>query len=429
MKVSLRDGRLTGKTCPSVRDFHSLLWLHALLAIVFLLTSATASLALTAEQIAVIANKNQPDSLRLATFYMEKRGIPVNNLITIDIDPAESCKRSDYNTFIAKPIRSFLEKYSSAARIRCLVSMYGVPLKITTPSFSLSARQTFTTLKQKKEDLQQSVEKSKGDVQESLKKELVKIKKELSYYRKINDMRASVDSELSLLLRIYPLAHWLPNPFYKGNPANLLTIGTEDILMVSRLDGPDPESVKRIITDSLAAEQNGLQGTAFLDARWPDPGIEAVRNYRWYDRSIHRAAGVIEKSDTLQSVVIDDSGELFQPGPRRKAALYCGWYSLAHYIDAFDWQTGAVGYHIASSECTTLKKKGSQVWCKIMLEKGVAATIGPVGEPYVHAFPPPDLFFSFLTSGKTLIESYFFSLPHLSWKMVLIGDPLYRPFK
>ena len=64
----------------------------------------------------------------------------------------------------------------------------------------------------------------------------------------------------------------------------------------------------------------------------------------------------------------------------------------------------------------------------MMLEKGAAATIGPVGEPYVDAFPPPELFFSFLTAGRNLVESYFFSLPHLSWKMVLIGDPLYRPF-
>ena len=31
--------------------------------------------------------------------------------------------------------------------------------------------------------------------------------------------------------------------------------------------------------------------------------------------------------------------------------------------------------------------------------------------------------------GKlSLAECYLLSLPYLSWKMVLIGDPLYRPF-
>ena len=61
---------------------------------------------------------------------------------------------------------------------------------------------------------------------------------------------------------------------------------------------------------------------------------------------------------------------------------------------------------------------------------GVAATLGPVGEPYLQAFPPPELFFSLLTDGYyTLVEVYFLSLPYLSWQMILVGDPLYRPFK
>jgi hypothetical protein len=64
-----------------------------------------------------------------------------------------------------------------------------------------------------------------------------------------------------------------------------------------------------------------------------------------------------------------------------------------------------------------------------MIEKGACATLGPVGEPYVQAFPMPELFFGFLTEGVlSLAECYMVSLPFLSWKMVLIGDPLYRPF-
>jgi uncharacterized protein (TIGR03790 family) len=65
-----------------------------------------------------------------------------------------------------------------------------------------------------------------------------------------------------------------------------------------------------------------------------------------------------------------------------------------------------------------------------MLEKGVAATLGPVSEPYVNAFPLPELFFGLLVDGNlTLAECYLISIPYLSWKMVLVGDPLYQPFK
>ena len=65
-----------------------------------------------------------------------------------------------------------------------------------------------------------------------------------------------------------------------------------------------------------------------------------------------------------------------------------------------------------------------------MLEDGAAATVGPVSEPYLQAFPVPEVFFGTLLDGYyTLAETYFLSLPYISWQMVLVGDPLYRPFK
>jgi len=199
--------------------------------------------------------------------------------------------------------------------------------------------------------------------------------------------------------------------------------------MVSRLDGPSPEIVKRIIDDSIAAEKTGLNSTAYFDARWPNKEEVKTFGYGFYDRSIHRAAGLVKKSGLLP-VQIEQTQQLFGIGEAPNASLYCGWYSLANYIDAFTWTPGAVGYHIASSECATLKGSNSNVWCKRMLDEGVAATIGPVGEPYVQAFPVPEIFFRFLIDGYlTLAECYQISLPYLSWKMVLVGDPLYRPFK
>ena len=199
--------------------------------------------------------------------------------------------------------------------------------------------------------------------------------------------------------------------------------------MVCRLDAPTVDDVKRLIDDSLFAEKNGLTGKAYFDARWPDPERNDLKGYVYYDRSIHLAAEKIY--DTyFMPVITDEKIELFQPGQCPDAALYCGWYKLAEYIDAFTWNKGSIGYHIASAECTTLKNKSSNVWCKRMLEKGIAATIGPVGEPYVQAFPIPELFFGLLVKGEmTLVECYFASLPFISWKMVLVGDPLYNPFE
>ena len=57
-------------------------------------------------------------------------------------------------------------------------------------------------------------------------------------------------------------------------------------------------------------------------------------------------------------VVLDKKPAVFPPGSCPDAALYCGWYSLANYVPAFKWNKGAVGYHVASSEATTLKQAG-----------------------------------------------------------------------
>ena len=38
-------------------------------------------------------------------------------------------------------------------------------------------------------------------------------------------------------------------------------------MLVCRLDAPTPETVRRMITDSLAAEKDGLTGLAYIDAR------------------------------------------------------------------------------------------------------------------------------------------------------------------
>ena len=89
-----------------------------------------------------------------------------------------------------------------------------------------------------------------------------------------------------------------------------------------------------------------------------------------------------------------------------------------------------MAYHLASSEADTLRDPGSHVWCKKMLEDGVCATIGPVYEPYLVAFPRPNEFFAMLLQGNMpLVECYYRSNPFNSWMMTLIGDPLYKPFK
>jgi uncharacterized protein (TIGR03790 family) len=202
--------------------------------------------------------------------------------------------------------------------------------------------------------------------------------------------------------------------------------------MVARLDAPTLLLAKGLVDTALKVENEGLRGKVYLDSR----GIAKLEDtnhmpgsYGDYDRSLLITEKGFREQTELE-VVLDTTPELFQPGTCPDAALYCGWYSLAKYVDAFDWKPGAVAYHLASGEAETLRDPGSQAWCKKLLEDGVCATIGPVYEPYLASFPRPNEFFAMLVKGElTLVECYARSSPFNSWMMTLIGDPLYRPFK
>ncbi len=243
---------------------------------------------------------------------------------------------------------------------------------------------------------------------------------------------AAFDSELTLLWwDEYPLYRWRANPLawrVRCVPSLRQTVPARDwqrrTLMVARLDAPTPAIVRRMIDDAGQAERTGLAGTFYIDAR----GLARDNSYGVYDQNLRDLAALLT-ARTAWPVRLDDRAEVFGAGTGPDAALYCGWYSLRKYVPAFRFVPGAVGYHIASAEAVSLRGIGEQGWCKRMLEEGIAATLGPVDEPYLHAFPLPTDFFALLLSGRfTLAECYAFTNNFGSWMLMLLGDPLYRPF-
>ena len=248
-----------------------------------------------------------------------------------------------------------------------------------------------------------------------------------------NESGASFDSELALVMwpDDYQLLRWQPN-YLRPNYENSQLPKVYRTFMVARLDAPTLMLAKGLVDTAIKVEAEGLRGKVYIDGR----GIAKLEDanhipgsYGDYDRALLITAKGIEEQTELE-VVLDTSPQLFQAGACPDAALYCGWYSLAKYVDAFDWKPGAVAYHLASSEAHTLRDPGSQAWCKKLIEDGVCATIGPVYEPYLGSFPRPNEFFALLLRGDlTLVECYARTTPYNSWMMTLIGDPLYRPFK
>jgi uncharacterized protein (TIGR03790 family) len=256
---------------------------------------------------------------------------------------------------------------------------------------------------------------------------LEKLKDRLSQMLVMYKSGAALDSEIALV-------HWQKYPL-RGPSKNLLNWQTkvpagtklEPTLMVSRLDGAGKIDVERMIVASMVAELRGLTGTCYVDSGGPDR--VALETRKEYDAKLTALATFLQQHSKTK-VVLDTKPTLFEKDSCPNAALYVGWYSLQKYIDAFKWNPGAVGWHVASWEAVHLRDPKTQEWCVKMIQNGVAATIGAVAEPLLPAFPEPNEFMPLLMTGKyTIAECYWRTVPHSSWQMMLLADPLYNPFK
>ena len=201
-------------------------------------------------------------------------------------------------------------------------------------------------------------------------------------------------------------------------------------MMVSRLDAPKPEIVKQMIVDSLRAEMQGLKGKVVIDSRGlAMTGKPKDDGYAAYDETMRNLSALVHLKTKLP-LVFDDKEALLPAHSQDAVALYVGWYSPGQYVPSCSFVPGAVAFHIGSWEMVSLRDPSNNGWVKGLLKDGVAATLGPVSEPYVQSFPLADEFFPLLLTGKlTLAEVYWRTELLASWRQCLVGDPLYTPFK
>ena len=246
------------------------------------------------------------------------------------------------------------------------------------------------------------------------------------------DGDAGLDSELQLLWwdrGSYLIAGRLPNPVFHaalrdGKPLPIAI----PILMTSRLDAPTPERAKALVDDAIAAEAaGGPAGKFYVDSRGLPPGTD---DYAIYDQNLRDLAWLVREESDVTVKLDKEETRFSNPGDAPDVAAYVGWYKLRDYEDAFTFNKGAVGFHIASEEAITIHDKDEKGWCKNALERGIAATLGATAEPFLDSFPMPLEFFGLLMTGRySLAEAFQLTSRYLSWRIVLFGDPLYRPWK
>jgi uncharacterized protein (TIGR03790 family) len=400
------------------------------------------------ENVFLLVNKNVPESWEVAEHYCAARRVLRDHLLYLDLPDREEISRPEYESRLRIPLRIALRERREQARV--LLSVYGVPLRVGPRHLSKAEETELAELKTEIEktkesgrDIEQKIAALQKQESADKKQAIADLRRErdalASKYRSLENRRllldpaestAAVDSELSLLWwDRYPLTRWVPNMLYFQVAENVRK-SRPPVLMVARLDGPTPAIARRLVDQAVEVEKTGLNGKVYVDARGIrfDPSKDNGLGYGGYDESLREMARLL-KQDAKMPVTLDDKPALFAPGSCPECALYCGWYSLGNYVDCCRFVPGAVAYHIASSEAESLRDPKTNYWCKRLLEHGVAATLGPVAEPYTLGFPKPEEFFGFLLTGRyPLVECYAKTNLLNSWMTVLIGDPLYNPF-
>jgi uncharacterized protein (TIGR03790 family) len=397
------------------------------LIVSFILLYCTAAGALQPEEILVVVNGDIEQSVQLGQYYCQKRNVSEKNILSLSLGTqlTDSISRGDFDVKIAEPIRKRLAKEDAGKPFKCLLMTYGTPYKVGPRGQLKDKQERFLQLKAdiNQCEIKLAVATDAGE-KAKINKEIKTAQQELDWITG-RETNASVDSELSMVKSgSYKLYRWQPNQLYRlsNYPADLVTT-----IMVSRLDGPTPEIARGLLEKALSAERTGLHGTVYIDSRGLKDDKKAG-SFGNFDQQV-RDTAILFRFLTKLEVKEERTEKLFEPNSCPRTAIYCGWYSLKKYVDSFDFVDGAIGYHIASFEAVDLRDANSTQWCTAMLMHGVTATLGPVAEPYLHTFPKPNDFFLELLHGKCLVEAFYLAEPVCSWQIMLIGDPLYAPFK
>lgn len=350
----------------------------------------------------VVYNKAHSDSAPLAKFYAQQRGIARDHLIALDCSLEEEISRDEYEASIAAPLREVFKNRKwwtlhessdnketvASSSIHFVAMIRGMPMKIrpTTGPYP-------------------GDEPGPGPIN--------------------GHNEASVDSELSVLaFSSKQISGAIPNAYFQSF-RSIGEFANATVLLVCRLDAPAASTVRRMITDSIAAEKSGLWGRAYIDG-----SHNAAPGYETGDKWLVDITTQCAKTGI--PAIYDDFPDIFPEGyPMTDCALYYGWYAgqIAGPFNqhGFRFVPGAIAVHIHSYSAGTLRDPNAN-WVAPLLTRGAAASMGNVYEPYLQLTSHLNIFNDRMLHGFTFAESAYMSMQTLSWMSVMVGDPLYRPY-
>jgi len=363
------------------------------------------------DRICIVVNDASPVSLAIGEAYASARGIPVDQIIHLDIplpDPMlgdsrhESIARDAFERRIREPLeRIFLER-GWRDSMEIIVTTKGIPLRIegadVPPRFLLR-----------------------------------------------EGTGASVDAELSLLFS--PLIG-SPGIVTSGNPYYGRTVSFREFrsqhpnsplrYLVARLtgyqtpvapDNPLPRAVARLLEAAQAPQLEGGLWLVDLDPGLP-PSLEVANRIL--------LAGTAGSLNSLGVRVVADEDPEFA-ADFEAIQGYASWGSNAsrnaepatygdtrgrRYPGRFAPRALATDLVSTNARSFTAPPEYGQSLVADLVSLGVGGATGHVGEPTLPGVVRPQILLARYARGARAVEAYYSALPYLGWMNVYIGDPL-----
>ena len=111
------------------------------------------ALALGPENLLLIVNKNVPESARIAEHYAQARHVPAGRILALDLPTGDEIPFEQYESRVIPAIRAHLRDNHLKSEVTCLVTFYGVPLRIGARKETLESKQEIAGLEKELADV------------------------------------------------------------------------------------------------------------------------------------------------------------------------------------------------------------------------------------------------------------------------------------
>lgn len=394
----------------------------ALLVIVALISLSPLLLAarrrVSHPEVLIVVNDNSPMSVAIGEAYRVSRGVPLSNVLALDLptaDPTlgttthETFSVSSTQTHVLDPIEDFLVNNGLEDQIEIIVTVKGVPLRVTGVDCAVS-------------------NPPPGVI----------------YQRDCT--QASVDAEISLLGSTavgspgVGVNGEMVNPYFDSdqsfaawrdaNPGSPLRYMVARITGLQTPTAPSgvPEDVELLISrakgsvggGSVLIDEDPLQAQGLRPANLALLGATA---------GMLQALGLPVLHDTSSTFVSNTSGLIGYAswGSNDKSDAGPPYYGLVggnNYPGSF--QPRAIATDIVSTNGRTFTAPVTygQSTLADLVALGVAGLAGNAWEPLVGGVAQPQQLLRHYYQGAPAIEAYYRSVPYLGWMNLYVGDPL-----